>query len=478
MALLNIIVSKPATAAASKLLRNKTIRNYLTKKVKESAYDSLINKNPDNKPLETERRIYNLLSYLLEKFNRNIGLNIISDSFIRRSYRNFIGNVLLKENTAFKNFKKKHGSNPPAFLVISPTMRCNLKCIGCYASSDSKSAASISYELFDKIMDDKVKNWGSYFTVISGGEPMLWKDGDKSIFDIFEKYNDNFFLVYTNGTLISKEVAKRMADLGNVTPAISVEGFEKETDARRGKGTYAKIMRAFENLREAGVPFGISVTITRQNVETIASDAFMDFYFNAQKAIYGWIFQYMPIGREFTHELMITPEQRKWLFQKEEELFKKYRVFFPDFWNSGYLSEGCIAGGRDGGYLYIDWNGDIMPCVFFPYKFENVYNLYKNGKNLTDAIMQPFPSDIRKWQEGYGFRHKPDAVQNQITPCIYRDHHSVAYNLIKKHGAQPQDAAAKAALDDPEYHKRFEEYDKKISELLDPIWKKEFIDKD
>jgi len=61
--------------------------------------------------------------------------------------------------------------------------------------------------------------------------------------------------MYTNGTLIDKKMAKRMADLGNVVPQVSVEGFEKETDARRGKGVFKKILRAFENMREAGVPF-------------------------------------------------------------------------------------------------------------------------------------------------------------------------------------------------------------------------------
>jgi MoaA/NifB/PqqE/SkfB family radical SAM enzyme len=37
-----------------------------------------------------------------------------------------------------------------------------------------------------------------------------------------------YFLFFTNGTLITKEVAEKLAQLGNVTPAISVEGFEKE----------------------------------------------------------------------------------------------------------------------------------------------------------------------------------------------------------------------------------------------------------
>lgn len=88
-----------------------------------------------------------------------------------------------------------------------------------------------------------------------------------------------FFFVYTNGTLNDASMAKWLSQLGNVLPCISVEGYEGETDARRGKGTYAKIIAAMDNLRREGVLFGFSATITRQNNELITSDEFIDFYY-------------------------------------------------------------------------------------------------------------------------------------------------------------------------------------------------------
>jgi len=81
--------------------------------------------------------------------------------------------------------------------------------------------------------------------------------------------------MYTNGTLIDRECAARLAELGNVTPAISVEGWEKETDERRGKGVFRKIMQAMENLRNAGVPYGILVTATRENAEILLAEPFI-----------------------------------------------------------------------------------------------------------------------------------------------------------------------------------------------------------
>lgn len=118
-----------------------------------------------------------------------------------------------------------------------------------------------------------------------------------TLLDIFEKYNDMFFLVYTNGTLITPEIAKRLEKAGNATPAISVEGFEKETDERRGKGVFKKVLNSFSNLREARVPFGISVTATSENVDLLLTDEFYAFYFEDQGVIYMWQFQLMPIGR-------------------------------------------------------------------------------------------------------------------------------------------------------------------------------------
>ena len=59
--------------------------------------------------------------------------------------------------------------------------------------------------------------------------------------------------------------------MGNVYPCLSLEGFQPETEARRGKGTYARIMTAMDNLRNAGVPFGFSATVLRDNNELVSS---------------------------------------------------------------------------------------------------------------------------------------------------------------------------------------------------------------
>ena len=202
--------------------------------------------------------------------------------------RNCIQNLFIRQllgpgiQQTKDRFRSKYGISPPGFMTISPEGCCNLKCHNCYAASIQGSLPRLSKEVFGKILDEKYNVWGSWFNVISGGEPFIWRDGNTDLIDMAKQYQDQFFMVYTNGTLIDKQKAKRMAEAGNISPALSVEGFEKETDERRGKGTHKLILQAFENLREAGVPFGISVTATAQNAEIILNDDLIDFYFDKQ----------------------------------------------------------------------------------------------------------------------------------------------------------------------------------------------------
>ncbi len=69
---------------------------------------------------------------------------------------------------------------------------------------------------------------------------------------------------------------------------------------------------------------------------------------------------------------MVTPEQRLRLHQRMWEVLQEKKVFLMDFWNFGTATHGCLAAGRQGGYFYVSWNGDVIPCVFIPYAAANI----------------------------------------------------------------------------------------------------------
>lgn len=396
----------------------------------------------------------------------------LSPNVLRRLLENFVDGIMLGGNRpAIDRFFEQNRTYPPGFLTIGPGKTCNLHCTGCYASAGPASE-KLGWATFDRIITEASTLWGVRFLVITGGEPLAYRSDGKGILDAVEKHPDIFFLMYTNGTLINDAVAERMAALGNLTPAFSVEGWRERTDERRGVGVFDKVVAAMRRLRRAGVPFGISLTATRHNAEEILSDEFIDFFFEEQGALYGWIFHYMPIGRSFTLDLMPTPEQRIWMWKRVWEIIHQRHIFLADFWNHATLSDGCIAGGRarGSGYLYIDWNGAVAPCVFVPYSPVNIKEVYARGGTLNDIWNNPFFADIRTWQEGY---RKGEG--NWLAPCITRDHHRDLRHLIARHEPEPSDEEARKALLDPDYARGMEEYDIAYQVLSDPLWQKCYL---
>lgn len=396
----------------------------------------------------------------------------LSPNTLRRLLENFVDGILMGGNRpAIDQFFKQNGTYPPGFLTLSPGKTCNLHCTGCYANA-GPTAERLDWDTFNRIITEAKTLWGMRFLVISGGEPLAYHSDEKGILDAAEKHPDVFFMMYTNGTLIDDKVVKRMATLGNISPAFSLEGWRERTDERRGVGVFDKILTAMERLRLAGLPFGVSLTATRHNAEEILSDEFMDFLFEQQGALYGWLFHYMPIGRSFTLDLMPTPEQRLWMHGRVWEIIRQRHIFLADFWNHATISDGCVAGGHTtgGGYLYIDWNGTVAPCVFVPYSPVNINETYAKGGTLNDVWNNSFFADIRVWQKGYW-----NGKGNWLAPCLIRDHHAELRRLIAQHEPEPSDEEARQALLDPAYAYGMEEYDAAYQTLSESVWQKDYL---
>jgi MoaA/NifB/PqqE/SkfB family radical SAM enzyme len=333
-------------------------------------------------------------------------------------------------------------------------MRCNLNCTGCYAGKYQKSE-----DLPDEIVDDilrQAKELGIYFIVVSGGEPYLRQD---MWLHLFEKYNDMFFLTFTNGTLIDENLAKELARLGNVAPGISVEGFCEETDERRGKGVYEKVMKAMDNLKKEGCLFGFSATVTKNNNELLSSEEFIKFYID-KGAKFGWYFMFMPVGKEPDVNLIPTPQQRLVYGNKIKKLREKYPIFAADFWNDGPAVGGCMAGRS---YMHILYNGNVEPCVFTHFAIDNV-----KQKSLKEI----FNSDFFKF---FREKHPYSENKNLMTPCAVIDNPEILREAVKKYNAFPSHEGSDAVINDPKVVEFIDNYSKEFKKLTDPIWEKEFL---
>jgi MoaA/NifB/PqqE/SkfB family radical SAM enzyme len=453
-------------------------RKVISKKLENRLYENIV-KNGEQELKAVKTKKFEWADSLLQRAIINMDKGYIAKEVLNRLTDVFIDGAFHSNREQYREqvtaFEKENGVKPPSFLVISPTQRCNLKCTGCYASSDSNTSPHLDYSVFQNIIREFREKAVGRFIVISGGEPLMYKDSGKTLTDIFEAFSDVFFMFYTNGTLIDKKMAAKLRELGNAIPAISIEGYEKETDARRGKGVHKKILKATENLKNEGVPFIFSITATSQNTELLLSDEFYEYYFDEVGAIFMWQFQLMPIGRgKKNFDLMPSPEQRLKLFRKWEDILHRKKYPLADFWNSGMLTHGCIAYGRNGGYFHIDWNGNIMPCVFVPYTIANINTMYAEGKSLFDALKLPMMKNGREWQYETQMKDRMHP-ENLLMPCSIRDHYSNFRKHILTPDAKGEDAVADEILNDQVYYQNMIEYDENLSRLTQKIWESEYL---
>ncbi len=469
---------KKMVAIISKaIVSNKVTRNLAAKKFDKILYKEVLKRDDPLYSKKAKIYRYQGLKALYLSYLKNINKGIISKKVSNKIIETLVKGAMFSDEGQEKikeRFRKEHNQNPPSFFVLSPSKRCNLHCKGCYASSTSSDAQTLDWQIVDKIMTEAHDSLGMRFFVISGGEPLMYKSGEKTILDLPKKWKDSYFLMYTNGTLIDENIAKQMAELGNITPAISVEGYEEHTDKRRGKGVHKKILKAADNLKKVGVPFGTSVTVTKENIDIMLDNHFYDYYFDEIGCTYMWMFHYMPIGRDFTTNLMITPEQRLKLFEKQRHIFIDKEWFVADFWNSAIMSKGCISSSRSGGYFYINWDGNIMPCVFIPYYKDNVIDLFNKGKKIEDALFSDFYVKARGWQSKYYDQN--GKLGNMLRPCFIRDHHKEFVEIAKETNVLPENLAAREAMEDEKYHKKMIDFDEKLKKLEDPFWEKEYAE--
>lgn len=467
------------SAALVRMVSHKHLRNLLARRIDDYIYKGMVNEDsPDLGEVQIRR--YQYLSAMLHCINRNVDKGIVSPEIVKRIIRVLVQNNLTRETQGHEEtvaaFERQYGERPPTFIVISPTQRCNLNCAGCYANSTARTGATLPYRYVERVVREAHDLFGCRFVTVSGGEPFLYESEGKSLLDLYRGYEDMFFLVYTNGTMIQERTAAELARCANVTPAISVEGFEAETDERRGPGTFRRILAAADRLKKVGVPFGISVTATSRNADLLLTEDFYDYYFRDVGAAYMWQFQFMPIGRgKDEMALMIRPQKRVELFRMWERLLENKKYCLADFWNSGVLSRGCIAYGRSGGYFYVDWHGNVTPCVFIPYYVDNIYDLYAGGKTLADALFSDFMKNGRQWQKEYGL-HDYKRPENWLMPCSIRDHYEVFRHSVLPRRVRAGDEKAREALESEDYLQTMKNYDAELKCLTEEIWEREYLD--
>ena len=318
--------------------------------------------------------------------------------------------IWLKRAASLRKSWNNKGYLIPPILIFSITNECNLKCAGCYNQNFFESDGQ---ELSDKKLWEIVseaKELGVSFFVIAGGEPFI----RPVMVDIIKAFPEIVFLVFTNGTLIDSELIQIFKKHKNIVPLVSLEGNEKETDERRGEGTFEKLEFTMEKMKRLGIFFGLSLTLVRKNFSTITADEFIAAC--SQMGCKFFLFlEYTPT-QEGTYDWVLTEDQRS----QVRKMMQMYRSKYPSLfiavpWDEDDVG-GCLSAGR--GFVHINARGDLEPCPFAPFSDTNV---------RENSLLQAFQSKLCA-----KIREVPELSREKGGGCVLWKERKLVKSLIEE----------------------------------------------
>ena len=257
-------------------------------------------------------------------------------------------------------------------MIVSwmTTNACNLKCEHCYQDADFSTDKELTTEEGMKLIDE-IARAGFKIMIFSGGEPLMRPD----IFDLVQHAASVGLrpVFGSNGTLITKEVARKLKDCGACAMGISVDSLDPaKHDMFRGlPHAHELTMQGIENCKEVGLPFQLHTTVVGWNRDEITQ--ITDF---AQEigAVGHYIFFLIPVGRgklikETALEVKENEELLRAIMRKQGEVSIDVKpTCAPQFTRvaqqlgiESRFSRGCLAGLT---YCVVGSEGLVRPCAY------------------------------------------------------------------------------------------------------------------
>ncbi|MDD1666547.1 MAG: radical SAM protein [Methanomicrobiales archaeon] len=276
------------------------------------------------------------------------------------------------------------GLQVPAVMIVSVTRRCNLSCRGCYMKAQHREPGPEMAPAQLRSLVSQAGDLGISFSVLAGGEPLV-RAGE--ILSLAREFPEMVFGVITNGLLIDETLAGELAAPGNIVPIVSFEGFEGETDRRRGAGVYRRLMETCSLLDRAGAFFGCSLTVTRENHSLVTNEEFIRGMLGAGCRVFAFV-EYVPV-QEGTEGLVLSGEQRNSLMGCLRTFPGKFPAIFLGFPGDEEAFGGCLSSGR--GFVHVSATGDLEPCPAAPFSDANITRM-----PLREALRSRFLGEIRR----------------------------------------------------------------------------------
>jgi MoaA/NifB/PqqE/SkfB family radical SAM enzyme len=270
----------------------------------------------------------------------------------------------------------------------------------------------LSLDELNRIVGDAKAHGNAYFGIL-GGEPFL----HPQLLDLFRAHPDCYFQVFTNGQLITDEIARELARLGNVTPLVSIEGSEIVSDERRGRvQVLTKTLNGLEACRRNGLLVGVATSVCQTNIDLV-SEAWLRRLI-AMGVHYVWFHTYRVVGPNPNPALALRPEQvldvRRFIVRMRARL----PIAIVDaYWDDRGEALCPMATGVS---HHIGPGGHIEPCPVIQF----ATNTVRDGASVYDTMTQSaFLRDFR------------EAAAEATRGCIVLERPDIVRDLVRKHGA-------------------------------------------
>lgn len=291
----------------------------------------------------------------------------------------------LRDQTKAARLRSQHaksGLEVPPLLIVSVTRTCNFNCSGCYSRQLHQDCGpEMDAGRFDEVLSE-AGELGISIVMLAGGEPLIRKD----LLDVAARHTGITFPVFTNGSLIDESYAAFFGRHPNLIPVISLEGGERETDLRRGYGTFDAFRDAAWVLNRNHVWWGVSITLSSQNYDVALSPFYAKDINSLGSHLFFYV-EYVPVEPDSIH-LVLNQSQKDALHDRVEELKQSVNALFIAFPGDEQQYDGCLAAGR--GFLHVNPSGRVEPCPFAPFSDADL-----RCSSLREALASPLLAKVR-----------------------------------------------------------------------------------
>lgn len=252
-----------------------------------------------------------------------------------------------------------------ALIQFQYDYRCNFRCEHCCTSKMEKKGARF-FQMEDvRELSRQADELGLAQFTITGGEPLLFKDLDRLV----ESLNpDKFFIALdSNGWLLDAGKARHLKAIGISKVHLSLDsvGAEEHDRFRKKPGSHARVLKAIEAARNAGLALLINTVVTKQRAYSPEFIEFMEF--TKQLGVRVVLMLAKPAGEWEGNDSVLLDSKDLEHIRKFEKIYDVFTHLVPA-WG---MDIGCIAMKR---MVSITRYGDLMPCPWIHTSIGNFFN--------------------------------------------------------------------------------------------------------